>query len=201
MIKITKNQRLKTAFKSQVLIVRCQVFRKGFTLVEMILYVAIASVFLTVMIGFFWQIRQGEIRNRVRRELNENTAQVMQVFASAVRNAESLDGGSQFGVNPSVVVLGYAGGDKVFDTYTKTVTVGGLPAVIRKLRLSEGGDSYDLTSDHADVNLFRVDDFTQGGQPPVLRISLALSSVNPGQTFGYEDEAPSAVTVNVRNAP
>lgn len=173
--------------------------RKGFTLVESIIYIAIASIFFTTAIGFFWQMRTSEVRADVSVEVKENAAQVLEAFKYQVRNADSVSvGKSGFGVNPGSLVLIYPDGERVFYTYNTQVIVGGREVGIQKLVLAYGGANYDLTSDHVNITKFQVNNFTLGAQPPVLQMELDLENVNPGADSDYDDSISVRTTVNVR---
>lgn len=173
--------------------------RKGFTLVEMILYVTIVSIFFLFTLGFFWQARGIEVRADISREVKENVGQLLEIFKYFVRDAEGVNaGGSQFGVHPGVLELVYSDGNRIFDTYTKDLTVGGVNVTIRKLRYTHSGSSYDLTSDHVDVTTFRLSDLTQGSEPFVTQMELDLESVNPGNDPNYDNSLSVRTTANVR---
>lgn len=172
---------------------------KGFTLVETIIYIAIVSVFFWTALGFFWQMKQTEARGIVTREVKENTAQIVEQFRQTVRNGEDVNEGvSQFGVNPGSLSLTYSGGSRVFDTYTKIITVGGELVSIKKLRLTYGGTSYDLTSDQVDVDQFLLTNLTQVSGPDTVQLEFQLSSVNPGGDPNYDEILTAQITAHVR---
>jgi len=173
--------------------------KKGFTLVETIIYIAIVSVFLWAALGFFWQMKQAETKGDIMREVKENMAQAAEQFRQTVRNAEDMNEGvSQFGVNPGVLSLVYPGGSRVFDTYTKNVTMGGESVAVQKLRLTYGGESYDLTSDRVDVSQFLLTNVTQAGGPDAVQFEFQLSSLNPGGDPDYDALLTTQLTAHVR---
>ena len=173
--------------------------KKGFTLVETIIYIAIVSIFFWVALGFFWQMKQAETAGTISREVKENTAQVIELFRQTVRNGEDVNVGvSQFGVNPGSLTLVYSGGNRVFDTYEKSVTIGGLSVDIKKLRLTYGGTSYDLTSDGVNVDPFLLSNFTPGAESNVVQMELQLSNVNPGGDPDYDESLSVHTTANIR---
>jgi len=172
---------------------------KGFTMVETIIYIAIASIFLTISVGFYWQMRTSDIRSGIQRELKENVSQTVESFKYFTRNAEDVDvGGSQFGIDPGVLVLTYPDGAVVFDTYTKNVSVGGNQVEIHKLRYSRGGNSYDITSDHVDVTEYKLSDMAAGDEPESVQMELTISSINPTDNPDYENSLAVRTTVNIR---
>ena len=172
--------------------------RSGFTLVESIVYIAIASIFFTMAIGFFWQVRSGEIKSSVAREVKENVSQSIESFKYFVRNSDGIDqGASQFGVNPGVLYLSYAEGSKTFDTYVKNVDVGGVTKYIRKFRFTQSGDTYDITSDHVEVENLIFSNYTQGGEP-IVQMDIGLKSVSTNDDSNYNESLSVRTSVNVR---
>jgi len=172
---------------------------KGFTLVETIVYIAIASIFFAISIGFYWQMREGDIKVGIRREIKENISQAVESFKYFTRNAEDVDvGGSQFGINPGVLVLTYPDGAVVFDTYTKNVSVGERQVEIRKLRYTQNGNSYDISSDHVDVTDYKLSDMAAGDEPEAVQMELTISSINPNDNPDYENSLAVRTTVNIR---
>lgn len=171
----------------------------GFTLVETIIYIAIASIFFAISIGFYWQMREGDIKVGIRREIKENVSQAVESFKYFVRNADDVDlGGSQFGINPGVLVLTYPDGAIAFDTYAKNVSVGERQVEIRKLRYSQNGNFYDITSDHVDVTDYKLSDMTADDEPEAVQMELTLSSINPNDNPDYENSLAVRTTVNIR---
>ncbi|KKR10536.1 MAG: hypothetical protein UT39_C0018G0009 [Candidatus Woesebacteria bacterium GW2011_GWA1_39_21] len=65
--------------------------KRGFTLIEMILYIAIVSIFLTGLVYFTWDLIYGRLKSYIQQEVNQNIR-----FASAriiyeIRNAKSVN--------------------------------------------------------------------------------------------------------------
>ena len=172
----------------------------GFTLVETVLYVAIFSLFISFALGFFWQMRQAQIRSVVLRETQENASQALELLKSHIRNADGLDSpDSQLGNDFSALSLNTANGVARFDTTLKPIVVGGISLSIFKLRLAlPNHPAEDITSDHVTVTRFEVSDVGGGGNPTALRIRLALASVNPGSDPLYDSTLESDVTVAFR---
>jgi len=174
--------------------------KKGLTLVEMTLYVAIFSIFMSFALGFFWQMQKARIQSGVWREGKENAAQALELLKSQIRNADGLDlPGSQLGQNLSALSLTKVDGTALFDTYVKPVVVGGIALDITKLRLALPSQSAeDVTSDHVTVTRFEVSDVGGGGLPTALQIRLGLAAVNPGTDPLYDSTLDSSITVALR---
>ena len=172
----------------------------GFTLVEMVIYVAIFSIFISFALGFFWQMQQARIRSGIWREGKENAAQALELFKHQIRNAEGLDlSGSQLGQNFSALSVNTTNGAALFDTYEKSVEVGGVSVQIRKLRLDlPNQPPSTVTSDHVTVIRLEVSDAGGGGSPTALQVRLVLANVNPGQDPLYDSTTEFDTTVAFR---
>ncbi len=173
--------------------------KAGLTLVEMTLYIAIFSLFMSFALGFFWQMQQARIRSDIGREGKENASQALELLKSQIRNADGLDSpGSQLGQNLSVLSLAKPDGTALFETYQKPIEVGGTPLRIQKLRLAlPNQPAEDITSDHVNITRFEVAD-VGGGDPTALQIRLSLASVNPGSDTLYDSTLDTTATIALR---
>jgi type II secretory pathway pseudopilin PulG len=173
---------------------------KGLTLVEMTIYIAVFSIFMSFALGFFWQMQQARVRSDVWREVKENASQALEILKSQIRNADGLDlARSQLGQNFSALSIAKADGTALFDTYLKPIEVGGTSLSILKLRLAlPNQPAEDVTSDHVTVTRFEVTDVGGGGNPPALQIQLGLASVNPGSDPLYDSTLDSTTTISFR---
>src|SRR3990167_1597872 len=99
---------------------------KAFTLIELIIYIAILAIVLVSTIGFLWNVIGGSVRVNVSTELTYNAQLILNNITFAGRSAtDVLTSSSTFGSNPGVLVFGHTSGDITFDTTTKSITVGG----------------------------------------------------------------------------
>jgi hypothetical protein len=177
-----------------------RVGNKGFTFVEMIIYIAIFTIVLFVIFRLFWQVQVSDIKGRVSRETKENISQTMEIFKHYVRQADNLNAGdSVFGSNPGILSLENGGAIKI-DTYEKEITIGGKTQTIRKLRLTEGVDpALDITSDHVNVDNFVLTDLTHDAGLGAVLMDLTVSGVNPGGDPLYEHSFSIQSGAVVRN--
>lgn len=155
----------------------------GFTLPELIIYVAIAAMVLVSLLQFSWDILGAGVKVEVANELTQNGRLVLERVTQRVRAAEGLlAGASTLGVNPSVLVLDFPGAspDITFDTYLTTVNQGGEILTIRKLRIQDGSAA-DLTSNQINVTDFTVRNLTRGTERENLQITLTLRAAETGQ--------------------
>lgn len=65
--------------------------KKGFTLVEMLLYVAISGLFLTSVVSFAWDVIYGRIKSDVHQEVNNNARMAANRIDFELRNAIGIN--------------------------------------------------------------------------------------------------------------
>jgi len=63
----------------------------GFTLIEMILYLAISSIFLTGVVYFTWDIVYGRVKSFTFQEVNYNVRFASKRITYEIKNAESIN--------------------------------------------------------------------------------------------------------------
>lgn len=163
---------------------------RGFTLIEFLVYIGIASMVLVTAIITGMNLITGSASSIARQETYYNARLVMNQIQYQVRAADDvITANSTFASHPGVLVLDYpgTGSDVIIDTYTKSVSIGGEATNIRKLRIKEGEDAYvDLTGDKVNVSNFVVSNLSRGVEPINLRIQLTIESANPGNDPKYD---------------
>lgn len=63
----------------------------GFTLVEMILYIAIVSIFMTGLVYFTWDVIYGRVKSFVHQEVNQNTRFASKRVTYEIKNAMGVN--------------------------------------------------------------------------------------------------------------
>jgi prepilin-type N-terminal cleavage/methylation domain-containing protein len=64
---------------------------RGFTLIELILYIALVSIFITGAVLFSWDLIFGRVKSEVQREVNQNLRLSAQRILFEIRNASSIN--------------------------------------------------------------------------------------------------------------
>jgi type II secretory pathway pseudopilin PulG len=86
----------------------------GFTLVELILYISITSIFMVGVIYFTWDIVYGRVKSYVQQEINQNIRLAGKRIIYELRNASSINSLSSDSIslasvdssrNPTVISL------------------------------------------------------------------------------------------------
>lgn len=176
---------------------------KGFSLVELIVYIAIASMVLVTVVNVAWSIMISNSNTQGKRDTYFNARQVMQQMQTKIREADDvITGSSTFGSHPGALTLDYPAGntDVVFDTYTKSVTIGGQSTTIRKLQMKVGLNDYvDLTTDKVNVTNFVLTNLTRGTEPPNIKIELTIQKANPGNDPNYDASIAVETAISLRH--
>lgn len=71
---------------------------KGFTLIELILYVSIVSIFMVALIPFILGIIQGNVKNNAKQEVFSTARFISEKIKSEIRNSNGFNA-SNFGIN------------------------------------------------------------------------------------------------------
>ena len=173
---------------------------KAFTLIELIIYIAILAIVLVSAIGFFWNVIGGSVRVSASAELTYSARLVLDNISRSGRSANDvITGISTFDSHPGVLVFATTGGDITFDTALKDITVGGQNVTIRTLRMKTGiGSPLDLTSDKVNVTHFVVKNRTRGTEPNNVKVEVTLAFVNPGQDPARNQTISFETAVSIR---
>lgn len=175
---------------------------KGFTLIELIIYVGIAAAVLVLIVNFSWNVIGSGVKVNVSSELTQNGRLAMEKLTQEIHAAEDIvTGSSTFASHPGVLTLDLAGSgtDVIFDTYEKSVTVGGSAVTIRKLRFKDGSADYvDITSDKIDLTNFVLTNLTRNNEAANINIEMTLEYVNPGEDPERERDLEIETSVSIR---
>ena len=156
-----------------------KVLKKGFTLLELIIYIGIASMVIVAAAELVVGTTRAQAKSQELHEIHMNARLVMNQLTVKIKEAEDVFTGlSTFDTNPGILVLDYpgAGTDIIIDTYDKTVTRGSQDVIIKKLRIKEGSADYvDLTNDKVDLTNFVLSDMTRENEKDNINVQLTLA--------------------------
>ncbi|MBP9866457.1 MAG: prepilin-type N-terminal cleavage/methylation domain-containing protein [Candidatus Pacebacteria bacterium] len=144
--------------------------KKGFSLVEMILYVAISSFVLLSLSLFLTSLLGSRVKNQSISDVNDQGLQVMQMITHTIRNARSVDfpviGATSTSL--SLTVVDPLLSPTVFDIASGTI------------RIKEGSsDPIPLTNSHVAVSSFIFQNISSiSSLDRIVRISFTVDHVN-----------------------
>ena len=176
--------------------------KKGFTLIELIVYVGVSSIMLVIAINMTSNLIVSNASARGKQEVYINARLAMNQLQLKIREAEDvIIGSSTFNSHPGILTLDYPGSDTdvIFDTYTKNVDIGGQTVEIRKLRIKEGTADYvDLTSDKVDLTNLVFTNLTRGSESKNTNIEITLEKINPGSDPDYDASISVETAISIR---
>jgi len=178
--------------------------RFGFTLVEVMISVALAAVILVAAFNLLWQVLMTQTKSLAMREVQQNARLAIRRMEVEIRNASGVKTGvgeSVFGAHPGKLTLDFPGDgtDVVFDSATTSIPLGSATTTIRTLRVKVGsGAPIDLTNTHVDVQNLVFTNFTRAGGLSVIRVDSTFVAVNPGGDSTREAIFSIAESISVR---
>lgn len=121
---------------------------RGFTLLEIILYMALVSAMMASLLSFAWNIIGGSVKSTTQQEVYSQARYVSERIKLEIRNASSVNiAGSTFGASPGILSLAEIGpaNDPVKDPTIVTLSGG-------KITIKQGaGSSVALNSSNTSV--------------------------------------------------
>ena len=167
--------------------------KNGFTLIELILYVALISVFVTGAVYFAWDIIYGRVKSSVQQEVSQNLRLASKRLIQEIRNAEGV---SSIGASTiSLVMENSARNPTAFD-----VSNG-------RLRIGYGASGScpttspcTLTSDQVTVTDLTFTDLSSGGGETInVSFTITLESNNPSGRQEWERSDTFSTSVELRS--
>jgi Tfp pilus assembly protein PilW len=161
----------------------------GYTLIELLLYVAIVGVLLTSVVGFFGLVASSRVKNQTISEVNDQGAYAMDYIAQTVRNATSISS-PVAGVSDSQLTV-------VVPTGSLSPTVFSLSGAT--LQVKEGAAAaVALTGSKIQVTSLTVKNLTRSGTSGIVQISMTLSLINTSGRNEYDYQRTFTTSVAVR---
>jgi len=149
----------------------------GYTLIELLLYVAMLGILLSAVTYFFGTAADARIKNQTVNEVNEQGTFLLQSITQTVRNASSI----------TAPTIGTSG-----SSLTLTVPTGSLSPTVFSLsgttmQIKEGtASAVPLTNSRVQVTSFTVTNLSRSGTKGIIRISFTLSHINPSSRAEYD---------------
>jgi type II secretory pathway pseudopilin PulG len=145
--------------------------RKGFTLVEMLLYVAISSIMLFSLSLLLTFLLSSRIKNQSIGDVNQQGLQVMQLVTQTIRNAKSID-------SPAIGLTSNTLSVTMFDPlHSPTI----FAVVNGVMQITEGsGASIALTNSHVTVSSLLFQNISSASSTDrIIKVSFVIDHKNP----------------------
>lgn len=148
---------------------------KGFTLIELIIYIALTSIFIVAAILFAWDIIYAGAKSSVQQELNHNLRFAAKRIAYEIRNAESVNS-----VTATSITLGMS--DSARDPTVIDLSSG-------RIRIGFGSSGSCpisspcfLTTDDISITTLNFTDLSSGGSENI-RFSISAETMSDRSEF------------------
>lgn len=163
--------------------------QSGYTLIELLLYIAMVGVLLAAITAFFGITTDARIKNQSMMEVNEQGAFALDIITQTVRNGTSISSPTA-GANGAQLTL-------VVPTSSLSPTVFDVASGV--LRIKEGnGSVVALTNSKVQATSLTVTNLTRSGTNGIVQISLTLSRINTSGANQYDYTKTFTTSVGVR---
>ncbi len=151
--------------------------KQGFTLIEMLLYMAILSVILLALSSFAFMSFQSRIKNQTIAEVEQQGNQIMDIILQTARNSATIN-------SPSVQASGTS---LSLNTYNVATTPTVFSLVGNNIQIVEGsGSAVNLTSGRVAASAVTFSNLSESGAPGTVRVQFTLSYINNAGTNEYD---------------
>lgn len=164
--------RNKISIKMKIKSIQNKIGSSGFSLVEIIIYVALTSVLLLTVSGFSIVIMNLNNSNKVASEVEYQGIQMMQIITQHIRNANSITTPVQGSSSNNYLSL-------VMPSGTPTPAVFSLSD--GNLYINEGGaGNTAINNSKVQITNLLFENLSRPATPGVIMISFTLDYLNPG---------------------
>jgi len=155
--------------------------QKGYTLIELLLYVAIMGALLTTVTYFFGTVASARVKDQTILEVNDQGMVLMNYMTQTIRNATSITAPAVGATGPSLTLA----------VPTSSLS----PTVFSAVALP--GASVPLTNDKVQVDSLTFKNLSRPSTPGSIQISFVLSRVNSNNRNEYEYQKAFTTTAEV----
>ncbi len=164
--------------------------KSGFTLVELLLYIATASLLLLAISSFAILLSESRIKHRTITEVEQQGQFITELISQAVRNAEAV-------TSPAVGSSGTSLVLDVVDTANDPTSFSVSSGTLQMARGS-GPTTLDLSSSAVTVSGFTVTNLSRNNTSNSVKIEFTVTSVNPTGRNEFDFEQSFTTTATVR---
>ncbi|HLD30985.1 MAG TPA: prepilin-type N-terminal cleavage/methylation domain-containing protein [Patescibacteria group bacterium] len=152
-------------------------YSSGFTIVELLLYVAISSVMLLTISLFLQTLLESKIKNQTVAEVEQQGLQAMQMITQTARNADAINSPAR-GASASLLSINtyiINNNPTIFDLF------GGA------IRVKEGVvAAVPLTNSRVIASALDFQNLSRADTPGTIRIQFTLTHINPENKNEYD---------------
>lgn len=150
--------------------------RTGFTLLELLLYVAMAAVLLLATSMILLLLLRARVQHTVSAEVDQQGMQVMQLVTQTIRNAAAINTPSR----------GTSGGTLSLDVFDSAKDPTVVTLASGAIVLTEGASiAVPLTAAPVTVSGLTFSNLSASGTPGTVRLQFTISYTNPSGLSEY----------------
>lgn len=156
--------------------------QSGYTLIELLLYAAMLSMVLMVVVAFFGTTLEARVKNQSITEVNDQAMAVMDYLTRTIHNASSI-------TTPAVGSSGQTLTLAMADTNLNPTIFSLTGTTPTTLQVKEGsGAQTPLTNDKVQLSNLSFNNLSRPSTPGIIQITFTLSRVNPASRneFTYQ---------------
>lgn len=161
----------------------------GYTLIELLLYVAIVGILMSTVTAFFGITADARVKNQTVNEVNVQGTAVMDYISQTIRNATSITSPAAAATDTQLTL--------VVPTGSLSPTVFNLSSGV--LQVKEGtATAVALTNSKVQVTALSVKNLTRSGTSGVVQVSITVSRVNTANDNDYDYTRTFTTTASLR---
>jgi len=142
---------------------------KGFTLIELILYVAIASILLTVISLFLSTVIKSRLKQQSMTEVESQGLQIMEQITRTIRSAETINSPTS-GNNSNTLSLGMSNGSQNPTVFESSGS---------QIQITEGtGSPIALSNGRVNISNLDFKNLSRADTPGLIQVEFDLDHVN-----------------------
>ncbi len=143
--------------------------KNGFTLLESMLYIAIAAVVVMASTFFYQILLESRIKNQTIAEVEQQGAKVLRLMTQTIRNASAINLPGE-GTQGTTLALGTYSGATTPTVFAVSSGVIGIQEA--------AGSVVDLTNSRISASDLSFHNVSRPGTPGIVRIEFTLTHVN-----------------------
>lgn len=163
--------------------------KKGFTLIEVLLYMAILSIVVLALSSFTVLSYTSRVKANVIAEVEQQGSQTMSLISYNIRNAASIISPVSGVSDSSLTLTEYIGSNS--------------PTIFSQLgnamNITEGANAaIDITSNRVVISGLLFQNLSRPNTPGVIKISFTLTHINPSNRGEYIYSKTFTSTISLR---
>ncbi len=172
--------------------------KKGFTLIELIIYIATFSFVLVFLVSFVFNLINVQAKIKINKEVLENNQRAMEIMLSYIKQSQDIYTPTSFFDNhPGQLSLKTA--QNTPEGEEETYLDFYLDENERICFKEEGSEEVALTSEKVEINNMVFNYLIDSNNNKSIRIELSAIYRNPSTKISYQATSTLISTANLRN--